>query len=168
MTWARRGLRALKRALDFVLAQIDSESVRPYQRVIYALYLTAGIWAAITGLPGAVDMALGHHAAQVWICLLIGAPLATFAGVALEKCAVRCPSTLLAALILQITGDTGMAFASWAFTAALSSTIYAGEATFASWVVGGLGLCALALTVRGVRKLLAGMVVARKVIGGNE
>jgi hypothetical protein len=103
----------------------------------------------------------------MWVLALIGSPTLTFLGRDVERRAHTTPSRHLAAFILQEAGDCGVMLASFTFAAALSSTIYAGRAVFAAWVIGGLGICAMAMMVRGVRKLLMRVGEARKVVRGE-
>jgi hypothetical protein len=154
----------VRRMLAQLGAWIDSESVRPYQAAIYALYAIAGAWAAWTGLPSPVDEALGRTAGLGWVGVLIGAPALTFTGRLVGLIAGGQWSRHVASLTLQLAGDAGVMFASFTFSAALASTIYAGRAVFAGWVVFGLGICALGLVVRGVRKLTAGARIARTAV----
>lgn len=138
---------------------LDTESVRHYQTLVYCAYIIAGVHALWVGaLPNAVGQTLGVPAHIGWVALIIGGPLLTFAGMWLE-------ARHVAGLWFQIAGDAGVAFASATYVAALSQTLYAGRATFAMWVVLALALSALALVVRGVRKVRAVAVVVRRLDG---
>jgi hypothetical protein len=137
----------------------STDSVKPFQVVVYSGYLGAGVHALFTGeVPGAVGQLLGPLAHVGWVALLIACPLLTFAGIPIAR---RTPRGLW----LQIAGDSGICFASALYVAALSRTVYAGRATFAMWVVLALGVCAAALVVRNIRTLRAVAVVVRRLDG---
>ena len=128
---------------------LDRESVRPFQVLVYCAYIGAGVHAVCEGnLPTTVAQILGPAAHVGWVGLLIVCPLLTFVGMVFEA---RSP----AGLLLQLAGDTGVAVASAVYGAARARAAWAGGATFALWVVLALGLCAIALVVRGVRKIRA-------------
>ncbi|MBF6573721.1 hypothetical protein [Nocardia farcinica] len=125
------------------------DSVKPFQVLVYAGYLMAGIHALLAReLPNAVGQILGPATHVGWIALLIVCPLLTFAGIPVAR---RTPRGLW----LQVAGDSGICFASALYVVALSQTVYAGRASFALWVVLMLGACAGALVVRNLRVLRA-------------
>lgn len=132
------------------------DSVKPFQVLVYAGYLMAGIHALLAReLPNAVGQILGPATHVGWIALLIVCPLLTFAGIPVAR---RTPRGLW----LQVAGDSGICFASALYVVALSQTVYAGRATFALWVVLMLGACAGALVVRNLRVLRAVTRVVRR------
>ncbi|WP_280389323.1 hypothetical protein [Nocardia wallacei] len=125
------------------------DSVKPFQVLVYAGYLAAGVHALIARRPPtAVSQILGPAAHFGWVTLLVLCPLLTYAGIPIARRTQR-------GLWLQVAGDSGIASASALYVAALSQTVYAGRASFALWVVLVLGICAGALVVRNVRTLLA-------------
>jgi hypothetical protein len=147
-------LRELRRLVD-----VTTDSVKPFQVVIYFGYLISGVHALCTGeVPTSVGQMLGPTAHVGWVTLLIVCPLLTFAGIPISR---RTPRGLW----LQIAGDSGIAWVSTLYVVALSQTMYAGRASFAMWVVAALGVCAVALVVRNVRTLRAVAKVVRRLDG---
>lgn len=144
-------LRELRRLLD-----PGAASIRPFQVVIYAGYLAAGLHALATGvLPNAVGQVLGPVAHVGWIMQLIACPLLAFVGVAIVR---RTPRGLW----LLLAADSGIAAASALYVLALTQATYAGRASFALWVVAGLMVCAVAWAVRDIRTLRAVSAAARR------
>lgn len=142
-----------------VLRLLDTESVRPFQVVVYYGYFGAGVQALWTGeVPNAVGQILGRTAHLGWVALLIACPLLTYLGMRLER---RHP----AGLWLQIAGGCGIAAASATYVLALAQTAYAGQATFALWVVLALMFCAIAIVARDIRKLRAVTLAVRRTAG---
>ena len=136
----------MRRLLRALAAWIDSESVRHYQNVIYAAYLCAGVHALIANPPSAVTRVMGESIDTIWTWLLIICPAISFAGLWVRR-------HNLAGLWLQLAGDVGFLFSTWAYVAAIVQTTYARNATFAAWLGGAIGLCALGVVVRDVRLL---------------
>lgn len=127
---------------------LDAESVRPYQAAMYCAFIVAGAQNLILGAPpGAVTQAMGHRVALAWSLLLIACPLATLVGLRLGRLG------LPAGLWMQIAGDAGVAFASFAYVAAVLQATWGNRASFAVWLGAGIGVCAVAMLATDVRRV---------------
>lgn len=136
---------------------VDAESVRHYQVIVYLAYVVAGAQALLLGAPpNAVAQAMGHGVALAWIALIIACPVLSLAGLWLDRRGR--PNGLW----LQIAGDAGVAFASAAYVTSIVQATWAERATFAAWVVGALGVCAAAILVRDVRRVVLAGRFARE------
>lgn len=141
----------MRRAVHWV----DAESVRHYQVIIYIAYVCAGVQAVSLGAPpNAVAQAMGHMVSLAWISMIIACPALSLVGMWLDR------RNQPAGLWLQIAGDAGVGFASAAYVTALLQATWAERATFAAWVAAALGVCAAAMLVRDVRRVVvAGRMV---------
>lgn len=129
-------------------AVLDAESVRPYQVVVYAACIAAGVQGLIQRVPpGAITQAMGHEVSIVWSVLLVVCPAATLTGVWLSRRGV--PFGLWA----QIAGDSGVAFTAAAYALAIFQASWGRNASFAAWLAMAIAGCALAMLLRDVRRV---------------
>lgn len=136
---------------------LDGESVRPYQAVVYASCAIAGMQSLITGLPpNVVTDAMGHVVAVIWSAMLIACPTVTALGLWMSR------RGLPSGLWMQAGGDTGVAWAMAAYAVAIFQATWAERASFAAWLAIGVGVCALGMVIRDVRRIQqAGRLVKR-------
>ncbi|MFH5211439.1 hypothetical protein ACHIPZ_25025 [Antrihabitans sp. NCIMB 15449] len=136
----------MRRLFAQLAAWIDSESVRHYQNIIYAAYICAGVHAIVSNPPGAVTRVMGEMFDAIWTAMLIVCPLLGYLGNWLRR-------HNLSGLWVQLSGDIGFTFATWAYVAAIVQATYAKNATFAAWLAAAIGLCAIGVVVRDIRLL---------------
>lgn len=129
-------------------AVLDGESVRPYQVVVYAACIVAGVQGLIQRVPpGAITEAMGHDVSIVWSVLLVVCPGATLGGVWLGRRGV--PFGMWA----QIAGDSGVVFTAAAYALAIFQASWGRNASFAAWLALSIAACALAMLLRDVRRV---------------
>ena len=143
---------------------LDAESVRPYQTTVYSAYIIAGLQNLAMGVPpGAVTQAMGHAIALIWSALLIIFPVATMLGLWISK--RGWPSGLW----MQTAGDLGVVWASAAYAVAIFQATWAQRASFAAWIAIAVGVCALGMVIRDVRRIRqAGRLVKRMEHTGDD
>lgn len=138
-----------------VVRWVDAESVRHYQVIVYLAYVCAGVQALLLGAPpGVVAQAMGYPVSLAWTVMIVVCPALTLVGMWVDRRGQP------AGLWLQIAGDAGVAFASFAYVSAILQATWSEKATFAAWVAAALGVCGAAMFVRDVRRVVvAGRMV---------
>lgn len=93
--------------------------------------------------------------------MLIVAPLLAFFGTWLRK-------RNLSGLWVQLAGDLGFTFATWAYVAAIVQATYAKSATFSAWLGAAVGICAIGVVIRDIRLLRSVVVRMSELDRGGE
>lgn len=146
-----------------VVHWVDADNVRHYQVIVYLAYACAGVQALLLGAPpNAVAQAMGHTVSLAWIVMIVACPALSLVGMWLDRRGQ--PSGLW----LQIAGDAGVAFASFAYVAAILQATWSEKATFAAWVAAALGVCAAAMFVRDVRRVVVAGRMVREMENGRD
>lgn len=143
---------------------IDTESVRPYQGIVYGCCIVAGLQSLIQGaLPGAVTQAMGPRFSVVWSVLLVVWPVATLTGVWLARHGIEL------GLWAQTGGDTGVSLTAAAYAIAIFKASWGLNASFAAWMAIAISLCAAVMVVRDIRRIRQfGQKVKRLESGGAD
>lgn len=124
---------------------------------MYVAFIAAGVQnLALGGPPGAVTQAMGQQVALAWSVLLIACPMATLAGLRLGRMGKP------VGMWLQIAGDSGVGFASFAYVAAVLQATWGDRASFAVWLGTGIGVCAVAMLVTDIRRVRHAMRLAKE------
>ena len=138
----------MRRAWHLIGTWIDSESVRPFQYLVYAFTFGGGVQCIIMNPPGAVSRVMGDHFDTVWTLLLIVCPVLACLGAWWRR-------RNIAGLWVQLAGDAGFTLALWAYVAALVQATYAQSATFAAWLSASIAISGLGVTIRDIRLIRA-------------
>ncbi|WP_328439094.1 hypothetical protein [Nocardia puris] len=136
---------------------VDAESVRHYQVIVYAAFACAGVQAISLGAPPpTIAAAMGEAVAVAWVAMLIGGPALTLSGLWLDR--RRRPIGLW----MQIAGDAQVTAAAAAYATAVTQATWADRATFAAWLSAAIAVCALAMVVRDIRRVVTAVRMVRQ------
>lgn len=137
----------------WVLALIDSDSIRPFQAVMYAAFVLSGVDVLVvvttthpTSSP--VRDAMGWTVHLVWCCGMVAAPIVTATGVGLT----HIPPASYAGVLLQLCGDFAVMVLLAAYTLGIFEASWHSGA-FGLVVYGALTACAGLLTFRSARRI---------------
>ena len=144
-----------------LLERVDSESVRPFQAIVYLAFSIGGMYMlAFGGEPTAVNEAMGQGMHYAWISLLVLGPALVWAGFLVEDKHVG--------LWFQLGGNASICFALLAFVLAMLEMYYLSAAVFTVSMSIALLICTLILMLRDIRRLRLVEEVAKELERRSE
>lgn len=146
--------RGVRRWASWWWTWIDSESVRPFQAIIYGWVLVAGLYMALVGgLPQAVESELGHGFNAFWVTCCISGPLLTWLGYNMRADSSRRVINAWSGMWVELFGDSLVVLAFATYVVAVLSGATWGKGIFGVFVFVGLTMCAFILVVRDFRRI---------------
>ena len=141
-----------------LMEEIDSRTVRLFQAIMYASWFLYGVYGLFWAEPiSIVDRAMGPAVYACWVLLNLFCPLLVLAGCYLPYKDFKAngipTKTTANGLLLQLSGDLGMALTLGAYVVANVSAAWWGKGTYTVFGHTGLMLCALLLAVGDVRRI---------------
>lgn len=133
------------RLLRHFWAVLDSESVRPFQAVVYFYFGLGGIYLLVAPGPrSAVLDQMGPLAHQAWSVLMLVAPLVVLIGHWLPN--------RWSGLIIELSGDVCILLLLLTFAVAMVQSSW-GKGVFTLWTTLALATCVVMIILRNARQL---------------